>query len=44
MENRVPIIKMNKPWNEREVRTVLCGFTSYAKRGERVSHEKKRNH
>ena len=44
MKNNVPIIKMNKPWNERKGRTVLCGFISYAKRGERVSYEKKRNH
>lgn len=44
MENNVPIIKMNEPWNEREERTVLCGFISYAKRGERTRHEKKRNH
>lgn len=41
MGNSVPIIKMNKPWNEREGRTVLCGFISYAKRGELTRHEKK---
>ena len=41
MGNSVPIIKMNKPRNKREGRTVLCGFISYAKRGERTRHEKK---